>query len=873
MTTTKAKQINRGSEWRKWDLHLHSPKTFLANEYNACSIDDFVNEIEAKGIAVVGLTNYFHFADNELDEIRKKLEEKGIVVFPNLEFRTQPKNKDNEEMHTHIVFSDKLPKTKIEGFLGRLKMVDDKYCKDLTTEEIKTTSIAFDTLKSALEQDKEITHLEDYIIVACPRGDGSYRPSSKDDGRGNNLAVVIDKKTDALFGKKEDVEFFLKKDRYAGAEQKPVFFCSDAHKKENIGTGFTWIKADTTFDGLKQTLYEPVERVKIQDRNPSDSKTDRVVIDSVTYKNASNVKKSVYLNRDLNSIIGVRGSGKSTLLKNLARRIDPTQFETKDKKSPYSLTDIEALWADGQKNSGTTESPKSIFYVPQNYLSALAYDDGDKVNERDEFLTTLLKKNIRFANAISSFENFVSKNKVKLEELIQRLLSADKTARETQTLLKKQGSKVEIDNEVEKKNEQIKQYKSTSGSSITESEIKTYSQAQKIVADGKRAIDILNQDKEILNTLKKTGASIFISDQEFSLLSSERQELIRNELNKKSKESLKTLITKEVEKIETQVKELEKTVKEKEGVVKKLEEKIKKSKALDDLTKELATLQETQEKIKELTGKLKKAEDDRKDTINRLVSAYSDFELQQEAIYKTIKFDEKFSFLKIEIIARYNAEQLKAFVERYINTRDSDSTLKAESDVKKLFGEAPIKPAKDTIEKVITGLINNKIKIKVEAGDVSGVLTQLLRNRFEIDYLNSVKTREDVCFKDMTGGQKAIALLELIFRFDDEKYPILIDQPEDDLDVGGVATDLVNFVKTEKQERQIIVVTHNASLVVCSDTENVITSDIKRVSSGKYDFSYEIGAIENPERRKDIIRVLEGGDDALRKRMLKLNIK
>lgn len=870
---TKETKIDRGSEWRKWDLHIHSPKTFLANEYSGCSVDDFVNEVVSKDIAAVGLTNYFHFADDELDDIRKKLEAKGVVVFPNLEFRTQPKNKDNEEMHTHIVFSDKLPKTKIEGFLGRLKMVDDKYCKDLTVEEIKTTSIAFDTLKSALEQDKEITHLEDYIIVACPRGDGSYRPSSKDDGRGNNLAVVIDKKTDALFGKKEDVEFFLKTDRYEGAKSKPVFFCSDSHKKASIGSGFTWIKADITFEGLKQTLYEPEERVKIQERNPGDSKTERVIIDHFTYKNTSGIKGTIHFNRDLNSIIGVRGSGKSTLLKNLARRIDSVQFGAKDKKPPYSLSDFEAVWVDGQKNQGTAESPKSIFYVPQNYLSSLAYDDGDKVSERDEFLTSLLKKNTRFANAISSFDNFVSKNKIKIEELIQKLLGADKTAKETDVLLKKQGSKTEIDKEVEKKNEQIKKYKSASGSSITDNEIKAYSQAQKAVADGKKAIDILNQDKEILTTLKKTGANIFISDQEFSLLSSARQELIRNELNKKSKDNLKTLITKEIEKIDEQVKELEKTVKEKDVVVKKLEEKIKKSKALDDLTKELAVLQETQEKIKELSGKLKKAEDDRKDTIGKLVSAYSDFGLQQEAVYKTIKFDEKFSFLKIQIVAKYNTEQLKAFVERYINTRDSQSTLKAESDVKTLFGESPLKPAKDTVEKIITGLVDGRLKIKVEAGDVGSVLSQLLRNRFEIDYLNSVKTRDDVCFKDMTGGQKAIALLELIFRFDDEKYPILIDQPEDDLDVGGVATDLVNFIKTEKQERQIIVVTHNASLVVCSDTENVIISDIKRVSSGKYDFSYAVGAIENPERRKDIIRVLEGGDDALRKRMLKLNIK
>lgn len=863
-----------GSVWRKWDLHIHTPKTFLANKYGDFSVDDFVTKIVDNEIAAIGLTNYFHFTDEELGEIKTKLNAKGVAVFPNLEFRTQPQNKDNEEMHVHILFSDKLAKSKIEGFLGRLKMVDDKYCKDLTADEIKNTSIAFDSLKSALEKDKDVKYLEDYILIACPRGDGSYRPSSTDDGRGNNLAVIIDQKTEALFGKKEDTEFFLKTDRYKDAKQKPVFACSDAHNKTDIGSAFTWIKADTTFDGLKQALYEPVERVKIQERNPSDSKAERVLISKATYKNSSGSQKTVYFNKDLNSIIGVRGSGKSTLLKNLAYKIDPIQFSEKDKKQPYTLTGFNVEWFDGQKNAGTEESPKSIFYVPQNYLSSLAYDDGDHVSERDAFLTKLLKKNVLFANAIQSFENFVSKNKIKIEEFIQNLLTANKTIRDTEGLLKKQGSKAEIDKEVESKKEQIKKYKRTSGSGLKDKEVTDYSEARKLVVNNTKIVDILTQDKEILASIKKTGANIYISDQEFSLLSSARQELIRKELNKKSKENLQTLIDAEIVRINEQIQEVNKIIKEKEKIVKSLEEKIKKSKALDDLTKELSVLQETQDKIKELAERLKKSQEEQKIAIDGLVQAYKDFDIQQESTYKTIKFDEKFSFLKVEIIAKYNTQQIKTFIERNINTRDSDSTLKSEEDIKKLFGENPDKPSDITIKKLIVGLIDSKIRIKVEAGDISVVLSQLLRNRYEIDYLNSVKTREgETHFKDMTGGQKAIALLELIFRFDDEKYPILIDQPEDDLDVGGVATDLVNFIKSEKQDRQIIIVTHNASLVICSDTENVIVSDIKRVSTGKYDFAYAMGAIENPGRRDDIIRVLEGGSDALRKRMLKLAIK
>ena len=798
------------------------------------------------------------------------MNKKGIVVFPNIEFRTQPPNKENEEMHIHVLFSDSVSIQKIKNFLGRLKTVDRKYCKDLTTQEIETTSITIDTLRNALAEDEGIKHLRDYLIIACPRGQGNFRPSNNGDGRGNNFAIVVDEYSDMLFGNADDTKFFLKEDRYKNAKAKPVLLCSDAHKNDDIGTKFSWIKVDVTFEGLKQSLYEPKERVVIQERNPSDSKTKRLFIDYTTYKTSTGEGK-IYFNKDLNSIIGKRGSGKSTLLKNLAQKIDPNEFSKRDPKAPYVLNDFEVVWGDGRKDGGTAESPKSIFYIPQGYLSALSYDDGERAHERDTFLTQLLKKNERFANAIQSFEYFVSKNKVHIEELIQKLLTTNDSIKENGVLLKKQGAKAEIEEEVKKKNEQIEKYK---GTDITYQEVKDYSEAKKAVEDSSKTVDILKQDKDILNTIKKAGASVFISDQEFSLLSSARQELIQKELQKKSKESLKTLIDEELVKIDAQIKKLNKIITDKGGVVKKLEEKIKKTKALEDLTKELATLEKTLETIKKLSAQLEKAKKERAETIDALADAYGNFETQQTSIYKTIKFDEEFSFLKVEVIARYNTQQLKTFVERNINTRDSQQSIKNDDDVKVLFGDCPKKLSSDTVKKLINGLLEQTIVIKVEAGDVGTVLAQLLENRFEIDYLNSVKTKDgQTHFKDMTGGQKAIALLELIFRFDDEKYPILIDQPEDDLDVGGIASDLVNFVTTEKQDRQIIIVTHNASLVICADTENTVVSNVKNLGNSKYDFSYAIGSIENPDRRKDIIEVLEGGEGALRKRMLKLSIR
>lgn len=860
----------RGSEWYKWDLHVHSPKVFLNNQFGSTSIDDFVDKISESEIVAVGLTNYFRFDGAELTEIRNKLTQKGIVVFPNIEFRMQPPNKENEEMHIHVLFSDNIENKKIENFLGRLKTVDKKYCQDLTEQEIATTSITIDKLREALADDEDIEHLKDYLLIACPRGQGNFRPSGNDDGRGNKFAIVVDEFSDMLYGNADDTTFFLKEDRYQNSKSKPVLYCSDAHKLDDIGKRFSWIKSDVTFEGLKQTLYEPQKRVCIQERNPSDSKTARLIIDQAKYKLSTGEEKTVFFNKDLNSIIGVRGSGKSTLLKNIAQKIDPEEFRKRDKKPPYLLDAFEVVWADGQNNSGTEESPKSVFYIPQGYLSALAYDDGERAKERDSFLTQLLKKNDRFANAILSFENFVSKNKVYIEELIQKLITVDSSIKENEIALKKQGAKTEIEEEIRKKNEQINKYK---GTDITDDEVRNYSEAQEAVEESQKTIDVLNQDKEILESIKETGASVFVSDQDFSLLSTTRQELIQEELQKKSSESLKELIDNELQKIELQIIERNKVIVEKEKIVKELGEKIKKSKALQDLTKELSLRKKTIDNIKKLSDKIAKGIQERTSTIEALATAHESFESQQSAIYETIKFKEKFSFLDVEIVAHYDIKQLKNFVERNINTRDSIPSIKADEDIKKLFSESPQKLSIDVVKKLIAGLINEDIVIKVEAGDIDSVLAQLLKNRFEIDYLNSVKTHDgQTHFKDMTGGQKAIALLELIFRFDDEKYPILIDQPEDDLDVGGVASDLVKFINEEKEDRQIIIVTHNASLVICADTENIIVSNIKSVGSSKYDFFYFTGAIENPDRRNDIIKILEGGDIALLKRIKKLNI-
>ena len=857
------KYNEEGSIWRKWDLHLHSISTHMNNSYKSTTIEEFVKKIQDEELSAIGLTNYFNFTDDDYT-LKSALEEVGITVFLNLEIRLSYQNKEDDCCDIHIIFDSIVKKTDIDNFLTQLKVnVEgiDILAKNLSSAgDFTQATVEFDKLIEVLEEES-LGLREKYMIGFLSRGKGNGRTSSNYEKIAKHSHFLIHS-TDRVENIEEDRAFWLK-------NNKPLLQSSDAHSLNKIGTKYSWIKADLTFDGLKQILYEPYERIAIQERNPNDSKTERLIIDRVTYTSPDGGNEEIKFNSSLNSIIGSRGSGKSTLLKNIAKSIDPEEFSEKDKKSPYDLTNFEVIWKDGQVNGGEVESSKSVFYIPQNYLSALAYDDGERSSERDTFLTQLLKKNERFANAIQSFDNFVSKNKIHIEGLIQKLLNNRDIIRENTTLLKKQGSKVEIELEKKQKQQQLKKYKV---GEISESDIKKYSNSQTAISAIKKSINILEQDKNILNSLNESGANIFISDQEFSLLSQDRQKLIQQELKKRSKTNLRQLINDELSNIDNQIKKFNKSLLDNEKITKELGEQIKKSKALDDLTKEISSLDKSLDTIKGLTEQLDKAKKEEVDTIDLLVRAYDEFEIQQYITYETIKFDEKFSFLSVRIVAKYNTLDLKRFVEKYINTRDTSQTIKKEHDIMDLFSDMPKKLSPDAVRKIIIGLLDNQIIPKVDVKeDTSIVLSQLLKNRFEIDYLNSVKTKDGVThFKDMTGGQKAIALLELIFRFDDESYPILIDQPEDDLDVSGVASDLVDFILAEKQDRQIIIVSHNASLVICADTENVIVSNMKVKSSKRLAFKYTTGSIENPARRKDIVSILEGGELALRKRMKKL---
>jgi len=117
---------------------------------------------------------------------------------------------------------------------------------------------------------------------------------------------------------------------------------------------------------------------------------------------------------------------------------------------------------------------------------------------------------------------------------------------------------------------------------------------------------------------------------------------------------------------------------------------------------------------------------------------------------------------------------------------------------------------------------------------------------------------------ELSPGEKGALLLIFYLLIDQDDSPLLIDQPEENLDNESVYKILVEYIRVAKKRRQIIIVTHNPNLAVVCDAEQVIYSEIAKDKGNEV--TYISGSIEDPVMNKKIIDVLEGTRPACDKR-------
>ncbi|MGM8141807.1 AAA family ATPase [Enterococcus italicus] len=124
--------------------------------------------------------------------------------------------------------------------------------------------------------------------------------------------------------------------------------------------------------------------------------------------------------------------------------------------------------------------------------------------------------------------------------------------------------------------------------------------------------------------------------------------------------------------------------------------------------------------------------------------------------------------------------------------------------------------------------------------------------------------------KNLSLGQKVVTILNLILShgdFSNNHKPVIIDQPEDNLDSRYIYKNLVEQLRQLKEKRQIIIATHNSTLVTNSLSENVIVMD----SDGEHGWISKCGYALSYPIKKEILNILEGGEGSFKHRQVVFN--
>ncbi|XNZ27503.1 TrlF family AAA-like ATPase [Helicobacter pylori] len=852
------KDYSKGSSWHKWDLHTHTPYTHLNKAYK-CSEEEFIQKLCDSQIDCIGLTNYFKFNEKEF-ELKEKIEKESIKVFYNLEVRLDYQNKEDQCLDFHIIFSDKVTQQEIDNFLRNADTNvggTEKKLADLEKDDFDKAVVNFDQLLECLE--KESLKLRGkYLLGFLSRGHGSSRSSS-------NYEKIV-KKVHFLIHSSNKQEN-LKKDReYWLKYNKPRIQSSDAHKEEQIGKKCTWIKAEKTFEGLKQIIYEPKTRVSIDENKPQDPlyKIDCVGLNFDKAVKITNEKgdtpfcyagfnETLFFSPNFTCVIGGRGSGKSTLLQLIASAIKNKSF-VKGLKHETIQKCIEI--------QPDIDIMDSVEYLAQN--------------EVEEFATNVSK----FTEAI--FNRIDSKSGGKLKELEKQIKESIEKF-DDQIAHWQEKTKLE---EQLKESEKIRKKYQSIVDAFTDKDY--LDKKAKLQAKYQSLID-LKQSKE--------GFWTFIKELK-RVVNFESKENMKENSYDKVYNQLKQDICKELERIDINIKngcfksedeKIRTLGAEREALSQEIREFLKEKgvsdesigdirNANDHLAKIKMDINDLKHEIKENANKIEnfsyedmdKNIEEFKDQINEKLSKINSAFEEISKNHKEVK--------PITIEYRLNEDIFEEVFEDFDKLVDKDFKIqKHQSKIKEYLKEIGLKDIinkqhAEFIEELYNSIDNKKAAFYETMKDIFDreihfqiyrlLILKHLRN---VEKYKIFEVRYDKrALNETSFGQKCTAVLVVLLSLGNN--PIIIDEPEAHLDSALIANYLVTLIKKQKQKRQIIFATHNANFVLNADAELII--QLKNENNKIIAQSF---TVESDAYKEDLLK-LEGGEKAFKDRERKYGI-
>lgn len=961
----------KGSEWRKWDLHIHTKSesgyTF-SSDYKISrreQSDDeypkvFIEKVYSiENLSVVAITD--HNKADWIDRIIKENESfisqnhyERKTIFPGVEVES------SDGVHLLIIFNTE-PQSDEVNRKFRRGTWKDTIEHFLTAIQSTSTNNSSKTTEEIMEESEKWDALCIFAHITSDKGFFTISSgSSRTRIYKHRLTQIFLKSLNASLnnGQKNIIDGCDQ--NYCDDKGKAKSICcitsSDAKNISEIGSNSLWIKADPTFDGLKQIIYEPEERVYIGEEPPHKIERNKIIKSITIYSsNKWFEDKPIQLNEGLISIIGGKGTGKTAILDLIAYTAGSYKCYEKDKNKSKSFlkkafkelkgTRIKIEWGEGNPNEKEIEEKLEEFakegevrYLPQDYVDQLCSELGK--SELESQIEDVIFQKIPTENK-ATFTNFKDYKDAQLRVINDK--------------------KKRIAGQIENKNSEIFKFEllikskesKNEGKGKIEGEIKRFEEEIKKISE---AVKGSKEQTEILNKLQSFTQNRSNLEQTISRLKTKllKIEEIRNEIiifNENSevfldkiKEYLKDVgvVQEVIEKVKVVLypESLEEILNERkkiiESEIKNNEEELNKIiENISKLNSKITLEKSKQDNIKEINESLSELKK-KKDSLDADIEEIKDVEKKLPLLsreredlfinYFEVIFEEKEKLKKIysplkNILKKSGEENEKLF----------DFTVQFNFDISSMtdeghelidlrekgkFHQSRPEVLRDELEKLkfelnlddnlISEVDKESIKEflkKVEelfTRDEITIISQLKEKRYtEQDFDNwlystkyysinySIKFN-DIELSNLSPGLKGVALLILFLELDKEdKRPILIDQPEENLDNRSVYNTLVRYFKNAKKRRQVMIVTHNPNLVVNTDSEQVIVADFdKGLERQKSRIFYISGSLENTFKndsadiilekqgvREHVCEVLEGGKEAFEKRERKYGFK
>lgn len=925
---------NRGSEWRKWDLHVHSPASYfwrggkLFKDMNQTEKDaamkEFIKTVNESDVAAFCVMDYWTFdwcialrkyAKAHPSELKKP-------VFNGMELRVECPV--DYRLNIHVILSDELSEQQLNDFRSELKIRIGKNTKNLSEEALisfakslgkdkakvhgytdtasldeskllelgsKTAEVTKDSLVAAF---KHIPEDSGYILLPYDTSDGllnlDWSQHPQDDNFFMQTASIFESRDrrniDLFNGKKteENKSFFENFYKTIGDCPKPCISGSDAHAFGEYGVypsdRITWIKADPSFEGLKQIIYEPTLRAFIGSAAPSHSPN---VIDSFSFKIPAGAKvgndpfcfegleKKFYLNPYFNCFVGGRGTGKSTILNFFGlRSIHPDSSQT--------------FWG-GLDPQGFDPADDDIFQTEGTEIFEFLGQSEVEIFARDKVRFTQAiydRANSRSGNELAQFEVSIEGYQSNLDTMIQNVLDLRRLEQQRQAAEKEKRT-------LEK------------GLSIASSE--EYTALASEITEKTKELQSLREWRTKVDELRDSLEGLTLQEEEAEDSSDWWQEdeeettpQVENADEQPSNQYVETyskvydeaigkigeissLLAKE--KFVAALREeevLQKAIEDKEGQAKSILEKAGLS------AENVAQIKSAPQKITVLEHQLTKFDeqiDAKKKAIKKydvileaLQSTKQNYEQRLSEILQPLRDILEKQFTENEgrdikkISLEYSFSEKAAwraaaeeFYDRFKNDygdgERSVEVCKFICEHQQAFGGDDLAAVQallkgDTKAQKYLGFLGEIFKDEKNFKIFCCIRDKHLYDVKEYKLIQVKYGEKDI--ENASFGQRCTAVIVILLLFGN--YPLIIDEPEAHLDSSLIANYLVPLLKSKKIDRQIIFATHNANFVVNGDAEKIFILEVPDKHT-----EFIESTIENLQHRESLLK-LEGGEEA-----------